>query len=169
MQLDLTPEMMSTIDFWNNVSSSSGGTRWPEIWLPSTRPILPWPYAYPDEEEFLEEMAKQQKGARLRAWANFPSDIAAGDELGRQVAYIVIEHARTDDSDLQGNATIPDGPGYWKGEGPLRPLWGKVRPWTTNNISQFRPSPPPSVDLEEFKDALQEVRAVSDNRTEEQL
>ncbi len=126
-------------------------------------------YAYPDEADFLEEKAKGHEESRLLAGASLRSDITAGDELGRDVAQKVIDYARADGSDDTSKVALPSGPGYWNGTNPTRPNWGKVRPWLAGNISQIRPPPPPSVDSEEFKDALKEVRKVSDNRNKLQL
>jgi hypothetical protein len=126
-------------------------------------------YAYPEESVFLEEKANESKDTRLWAGANFPSDISAGDMLERAVALKVVEYAKADGSDAVGNITTPVGPQYWVGDNPLRPLWGKVKPWTVDNISIYLPSHHPSIDSEDFEEALAEVREVSDNRTDEQL
>lgn len=125
-------------------------------------------YIYPDEASYLDEKVKEDESSRLWAGVNYPSDITAGDMLGRRIAEIVIEKAKTDGSDDKGNITIPTGPGYWTGTNPLRPLWGKVRPCLMENVSQFRPSPPPTYGSPEFMDALSEVRHISDTRTESQ-
>jgi membrane-associated phospholipid phosphatase len=126
-------------------------------------------YLYPEEAVFLDDLVQEQQEAFLIAGASLPSDILAGDKLGRMVAEKVIDHARNDGSDLAVNVTPPVGPEYWQGDDPLRPLWYRVRPWTTENISHYRPGPPPSYGSLEFIDALREVRSISDTRTEEQL
>ncbi len=126
-------------------------------------------YVYPDEEAFLDEKVKEHQESRIWAGANFRSDITAGDMLGRDVAWKVIDRAKADGSDEAWNGTLPTGPGYWNGTGPVRPNWGSVKPWLASDISQLRPSPPPSIDSQEFKDALKEVKDVSDNRNARQL
>lgn len=126
-------------------------------------------YIYPDEADFLEDKAREHQESRIWAGANFRSDITAGDELGRDIATKVIDYARADGSDEVWNGTLPTGPGYWNGTGPVRPNWGKVKPWLPGDISQLRPAPPPGVDSQEFKDALKEVREVSDKRSARQL
>ena len=126
-------------------------------------------YLYPEEAAFLEELVQEQEEALLMAGAYLRSDLVAGDRLGRMVAEEVIEHARSDGSNVTGNVTPPTGPGYWQGDNPLRPLWYAVTPWTTENITLFRPGPPPSYNSTEFMDALREVRNISDTRTDEQL
>lgn len=126
-------------------------------------------YIYPDEAAFLDEMATEHQESRIWAGANFRSDITAGDMLGRDVARKVIDQAQADGSDEAWNGTLPTGPGYWNGTGPVRPNWGSVKPWLASDISQLRPPPPPSFDSQEFKDALSEVRDVSDKRSAQQL
>ncbi|MCU0637506.1 MAG: phosphatase PAP2 family protein [Methanothrix sp.] len=126
-------------------------------------------YLYPEEAAFLEDLVQEQEETLLNAGANFRSDIISGDQMGRMVAKGVIEHAKNDGSDIAGNVTPPMGPAYWQGDNPLRPLWYAVSPWTTDNITLFRPGPPPSYNSTEFMDALTEVRNISDTRTEEQL
>jgi membrane-associated phospholipid phosphatase len=52
---------------------------------------------------------------------------------------------------------------------PLLPQWMRVRPWLLRSGSELRPPPPPAFGSAEFRQALAEVRHVSDNRTPEQL
>lgn len=125
-------------------------------------------YIYPDEADYLDKIVKEHEESRLSAGVNFPSDIAAGDALGRMVAGKVIDRAKADGSDAKGNITMPTGPGHWTGTNPTRPLWGKVRPWLIGNVSQLRPSPPPEYGSSEFMASLSEVRHISDTRTESQ-
>jgi hypothetical protein len=112
---------------------------------------------------------KSIKSRGIWAGANFRSDIEAGDAIGRASARKVIDRAKADGSDAIWNGTLPTGPGYWTGSDPVRQLWGRVKAWLISNVSQVRPLPPPSVDSKEFKEALKEMRAISDNRTAEQL
>lgn len=122
-------------------------------------------YIYPDEAAYLDQKVREDESSRLWAGVNYRSDIAAGDALGARVAGKVIERAKTDGSDAKGNITMPKGPGYWTGTNPLRPLWGKVRPCLLENITQYRPGPPPAYGSQEFNAALGEVRQISDTRT----
>jgi membrane-associated phospholipid phosphatase len=126
-------------------------------------------YVYPDEADFLEDKAREHQESRIQAGANFRSDITAGDNLGRDVARKVIDRAEADGSDKEWNGILSRGSGYWNGTDPVRPNWGSVEPWLASDISQLRPSPPPSIDSQEFKDALKEVKDVSDNRNAHQL
>src|SRR5262249_32107717 len=47
-------------------------------------------YVFPARAEFFRDMAEEAARSRLVAGVNFPSDIAAGLKLGRQVAAVVI-------------------------------------------------------------------------------
>jgi membrane-associated phospholipid phosphatase len=55
------------------------------------------------------------------------------------------------------------------GTPPLRPAWGRVRPWLMHSTDQVRPAPPPAFGSPEFLSALAEVRDISASRTPEQL
>ncbi len=126
-------------------------------------------YIYPDEAAFLDDKAREHQESRIWTGANFRSDITAGDLLGRDVARKVIDRAEADGSDEPWDGTLPTGLGHWNGTDPVRPNWGRVKPWLASDISQLRPSPPPSINSQEFKDALIEVRNVSDKRNAHQL
>lgn len=124
---------------------------------------------YPAERGFLEGKAREHEQSRLWAGVNFPSDLAAGDGIGREVARRVIERCRLDGSDAVFDGTLPTGAGAWTGTNPLLPLWGKVVPWLMSRGDQFRPPPPPAFGSPEYLAALAEVRRISDTRTPEQL
>jgi membrane-associated phospholipid phosphatase len=49
-------------------------------------------YLYPDDAATFEAKAQEAAQSRVLAGVNYPSDAAAGLELGRQVAQLVIEH-----------------------------------------------------------------------------
>jgi len=56
--------------------------------------------------------------SKLLAGIQYPSDVTTGLELGRRVAALVIERAKSDGSDAVFKGQIPTGPGYWKGTDP---------------------------------------------------
>ncbi len=131
-------------------------------------------YLFPLDADSLAMLVTRHKESRLWAGVSYPSDIAAGDSLGRLVAQTVIAYASNDGSGALWTGTIPIGAGYWYSSAnppqpPLLPLWGSVRPWLMMSGSQFRPAPPPVFGSSEFNTALAEVRAISDTRTAEQL
>ncbi len=135
-------------------------------------------FVYPAKAEVAEVMARarEHEESRLRAGISYPSDVAAGDTLGREVAARIIEQAKTDGAKTAGvnwRGEIPVGRDKWVSAEyppttPVRPLWGKVRPWLMERGDQFRPAPPPAIDSDAFKQAVGEVKQISLSRTPEQ-
>src|SRR5262245_39486814 len=114
-------------------------------------------FFFPTDAEFFRAKAEEAGRSRLLAGVNYPSDVAAGLELGRSVAALVIERARTDGSDAVFTGTIPTGPCSWRGTNPLDPTAGNWRPWTLTSGSQFRPGPPPTCDSPQMTTDLAEL------------
>ena len=97
-------------------------------------------------------------------------DAAAGDAIGRAVAATVIAQSKTDNYLASSPGLPPVGPGFWlsaPGASPVRSLFG-VRPFFLTSRDQLRPAPPPAFGSQDFLDALHEIRAISDTRTDEQ-
>ncbi len=97
-------------------------------------------------------------------------DASAGDLIGRAVAATVIAQSKTDNYLVVSPGLPPTGPGYWlnaPGASPVRSLYG-VRPFFLTSSDQLRPAPPPAFGSADFLDALHEIRAISDTRTDEQ-
>src|SRR5262245_59298616 len=115
-------------------------------------------FFFPADAEFFREKAEDAGRSRLLAGVNYPSDVAAGLELGRAVAALVIERARTDGSDAVFTGTIPTGPCFWRGTNPLEPAAGNWRSWALASGSQFRPGPPPACDSPQMATELAEVK-----------
>lgn len=115
-------------------------------------------YFFPSDAEVLRAKAEEAGRSRLLAGVNYPSDVAAGLELGRAVAELVIQRARTDGSDAVFTGTIPSGSCSWRGTNPLDPLAGNWRPWVLASGSQFRPPPPPTCDSPQMATELTELR-----------
>jgi membrane-associated phospholipid phosphatase len=130
-----------------------------------------------EQKEGLAKRAEEHTESRLRAGVSRRSDVTAGIELGREVAFRIIERAKDDGADRSGinwRGEIPVGPDKWKSSEvpavvPVRPLWGAVRPWLMTSGAQFRPPSPPAVDSPEFAKAIAELRDLSKARTPEQL
>lgn len=100
-------------------------------------------------------------------------DFAAGEAVGNQVAAQVLARATTDRTNAVWTGTIPVGDGFWKNAAapaqPIAPLWGQSKGWLLTSGDQFRPVAPPAVTSPEFATAINEVRALTVNRTAEQL
>lgn len=129
---------------------------------------------FPQEQERLRQYVTQHQESRLWAGVNYPSDITAGDQIGRAVAEQVILQARTDGAqDQSWYGMFPIGENVWFSSAnpaipPLLPLWSQVRPWLMSSPSQFRPTPPPPLGSPEFEAALKEVKTIRDSLTSEQ-
>ena len=97
-------------------------------------------------------------------------DAATGEAIGRRIGAEVNALASTDNYLVTSPGTPPVGPGYWvSAAAPIvRSLHG-VRPFFLTSASQLRPPPPPAFGSPEYLAALQEIRAISDTRTAEQL
>lgn len=92
------------------------------------------------------------------AGVNYPSDVAAGLALGRQVAALVITRGETDGTDAKWTGSVPSGPGTWNGTNPILPMAGTWNPWVLSSQSEFRPSPPIPYDSPEKAAELVELR-----------
>jgi membrane-associated phospholipid phosphatase len=115
-------------------------------------------YLFPSDAQTFADQAQECGESRLNAGLQFPSDVAAGLELGRKVAELVIARARTDGSDAVFTGPIPTGPGFWRGTNPLEPLTGTWRTWVISSGSEFRPPPPPAFDSTQKAQELAEVK-----------
>jgi hypothetical protein len=115
-------------------------------------------YLFPDDAARLNSLAEEDGRTQLLAGIQYPSDVAAGLELGRKVAALVIERAKGDGSDAVFNGQIPKGPGYWNGTDPIEPMSGTWKTWVLRSGAQFRPAPPPAYDSEQKKAELAEIK-----------
>jgi hypothetical protein len=103
-------------------------------------------YAFPDRAAFFREKAEDAARSRVTAGVNYPSDVAAGLALGRQVAALVIARAKSDGTDAKWTGSVPVGPGKWTGTNPILPLAGTWKPWVLSSPREFRPAPPIAYD-----------------------
>lgn len=88
-------------------------------------------------------MAKEAAQSRVQAGVEFPSDLAAGRELGRRVAERVIERAKADGSDAVWSGTVPKGPCTWVGTNPGNVTVPNWKPILLAAPNEFRPPAPP--------------------------
>lgn len=136
-------------------------------------------FVFPAKQEVkaIDARAKEHEISRVRAGISRTSDVEVGDRLGRAVAARLIAQAKTDGAKTGGvnwRGDMPEGDDKWVSfesppTPPVRPLWGKVRPWLLGSGDELRPPPPPALDSPEFAAALDEVRQISRTRTDEQL
>ena len=100
-----------------------------------------------------------------------------GLELGRKAGQAIL-NARVNDGIKSSSSYKPiDEAGHWNRTYPdfLPPLlaqWPNVKPFALSSSDEFRPSPPPSIDSQDYADAVDEVlrlgRFQSSERTSEQ-
>jgi membrane-associated phospholipid phosphatase len=92
------------------------------------------------------------------AGVQYPSDVAAGLELGRAVAALAIERANTDNFDARWEGMIPNEPGKWTGPAAVNAEESLWKPWVLSSPSQIRPGPPPAADSPQMAADLDEVK-----------
>lgn len=114
-------------------------------------------YLYPDDEQIFQTKAAEAAHSRVAAGVQYPSDVEAGLELGRQVAQMVLERATADGSDALWEGTIPIEPGYWTGENPIVPLAGIWQPWVLTSGDEMRPPAPSAYDSPAKAMEVQEI------------
>ncbi|HEV2030309.1 MAG TPA: phosphatase PAP2 family protein [Candidatus Dormibacteraeota bacterium] len=114
-------------------------------------------YLYPADAASFIKRAEDAAHSRVAAGVQYPSDVAAGLELGRMVGAAVVEHGKHDRHDLAWDGVIPAGPGLWTGTNPITPVAGKWQPWVLGSGADLRPGPPPVFGSTAFTADLQEV------------
>lgn len=114
---------------------------------------------FPRRAEEIGRLAEEAGRMRLLAGVAFPSDVAAGTELGRRVAALALERARGDRSDQPWTGSVPTGPGRWNGTNPVLPQAAGWMPWVLSSPSEFRPPPPPAHDGPQRAAEMAELRA----------
>jgi membrane-associated phospholipid phosphatase len=115
-------------------------------------------YIFPAYAQFFSAKAEEAAQCRLIAGVAYPSDVAAGLELGRKIAARVIERAKADGSDATWIDSVPTGPGKWTGTSPLLPLAGTWKTWILSSPNEFRPGPPLAYDSVEKTVELAELK-----------
>jgi membrane-associated phospholipid phosphatase len=115
-------------------------------------------YLYPSDAERFAGMAQEAARSREEAGVQYPSDTAAGMDLGRKVAALAIERGQNDNSDATWDGTMPSGPGVWTGTNPTGVAERYWKPWVLASPDQLRPDPPPASDSEQLAAELAELK-----------
>jgi membrane-associated phospholipid phosphatase len=113
---------------------------------------------FPDQSSYFADKAAEATRSRLLAGLQYPSDISAGLELGRQVAARVIERGKTDGSDAKWTGSVPTGPGKWNGTNPILPQMAVWKTWVLDSPDEFRSPPPIAYDSPEKAAELAELK-----------
>ena len=115
-------------------------------------------YFFPDEASSFEAMSVEAAHSRVLAGVQYPSDSAAGMELGRRVAGQVIERAKADGSDAVWKGTVPAGPCMWVGTKPGNATMPNWTPILLAAANEFRPPAPPDCNSAAAKAEVEAVR-----------
>lgn len=118
-------------------------------------------HLFPERADALTAMAEEAANSRVMAGVHYPSDVAAGLELGRAVAAEVIAFGQADGSDLAWDGMMNSEPGHWTGENPVQPTAGAWRTWVLASGDQLRPPPPPAWDSEQMQVELDALKAIT--------
>jgi membrane-associated phospholipid phosphatase len=101
-------------------------------------------YLFPDQASSVADMANQAAMSRVLAGAAFPSDVAAGMNLGAQVGQAVIAFAQADGSSQPFTGSFAAAAGVWGSPTPVTPLAGSWHPWVLDSAGEYRPPAPPA-------------------------
>ncbi|HZV70850.1 MAG TPA: phosphatase PAP2 family protein [Saprospiraceae bacterium] len=110
-------------------------------------------YFFPEKADSIMQLAHAASQSRIDAGVQFPSDVAAGWEIGEQVAKEIIEKAKNDGSAGVWDGTMNTDPKKWKGAYPVGITLASFMPVVLNSPDQFRPAAPP-----DFKDDMKELK-----------
>lgn len=126
-------------------------------------------FLYPSSSKQLQKRFARHLQSRLLAGSSYRSELEAGEKIGNMVASRVIERAKSDRANSRWDGVRPDLPERWRGKNPMLPQWGKVRPWLVEDITPMRLPPPPESHSKRYRDALAEVRLISEARSHAHL
>ena len=115
-------------------------------------------YLFPDEAAVFATAAEEAGRSRLLAGVDYPSDVAAGLDLGRRVGALVVERAKTDGSDQPWTGTVPQGRATGPGQNPVLPQAANWKPWVLASGDELRPPPPPAWDGPQLAAELEELK-----------
>lgn len=115
-------------------------------------------YFLPNEAQGFRDMANQAGWSRVLAGVQFPSDVAAGSDLGKRVAEQVIAKAKADGADSTQTAVVPTGACNWKGTNPVNFTGQFFKPLLMASAAQFHAPQPPDCTSQAAQAELATVR-----------
>lgn len=138
---------------------------------------------FPLEKEYIDAKADEHLGSLIWSGTNVESDVAAGVDIGTQVAAITMTRAKADKmneaqcpkaiSDTIRDAAEERFGWHWENkELPVRPvglapLYGRVTMWNVPNVEDVRPVPPPAIGSAEYEADVKKLKDIADNMTDE--
>ncbi|HLO44382.1 MAG TPA: phosphatase PAP2 family protein [Leadbetterella sp.] len=140
---------------------------------------------FPGEVPYLDTKLAEAKNVRVWAGVNVPSDVVAGDALGKAVAAKVMAKAKVDGMGAANNQALTAGMiEAAKGRGikepwlsqelpirpPMLPNYGAVATWNFDKatLAQIRPVMPYVVGSAEWNKDFAELEKINKNQTREQ-
>ena len=140
---------------------------------------------FPGEVLYLEAKLAEAKNARVWAGTNVPSDITAGESLGKAVGAAIMAKARTDGMSAANNQALVAGQiEAAKGRGikdtwlsqetpirpPMLPNYGAVATWNFDKTTMvsIRPKIPYIVGSAEWQKEHEELEKINKSQTREQ-
>jgi membrane-associated phospholipid phosphatase len=140
---------------------------------------------FPGEVPYLDTKLAEAKNVRVWAGVNVPTDVTAGDALGKAVAAKVMARAKTDGMAAANNQALTAGMiESAKGRGikdtwlsqespirpPMLPNYGAVATWNFDKttLAQIRPAVPYIVGSTEWNKDFAELEKINKSQTREQ-
>jgi len=115
-------------------------------------------YLFPTLAETYTDMAEEAARSRVYAGASFPSDIAGGLQLGRQIGQMVVAYAMADGSATPFTGSFPPSQNLWSSATPVTPLAGAWKPWVLQAGNQFRLPAPPAANSPDYQAQVATVK-----------
>jgi hypothetical protein len=141
---------------------------------------------FPDEIASIQQKLQQQEFSLIASGAAAPSDVTAGEALGRQVADVFLARGRADNAGkavgtptiwaafvttAQAENQLPWTSLETPARPPMLPLFGAVKGFLVDSaaVVSLRPGPPPSTSSDSMKADVQAALNTVKNATREQL
>ena len=118
-------------------------------------------YLMPSRASAFAARADEATRTRLAAGVEYPSDAAAGREIGRKVAALAIARGKADGSDAKWTGSVPTDAGKWQGTNPIAPMAGTWKTWVLARADEVRPPPPIAYDSDQGRAELAELKTFS--------
>lgn len=119
---------------------------------------------FPSHSPAMTEWWQRARDARIARGLD-QARAASCEARGKAWAYAYLK-GRADDGATSQITDLPSAePGHWRRTPPRYrppelPHWGHLRPFCLERADQFRPPPPPALDSDEYREALEEVRTM---------
>lgn len=121
---------------------------------------------FPAETTSIDERGATIRQTLLQNKKYVMSDIVAGEQIGQQVAAKALIRAQSDGmTEAQNRLFMPKNDDFaWKSrQKPARPTiepyFGTVKAWLFQNVADYRPAAPPSVNSDDLKREIETVKS----------